>query len=238
VLPSVAALVLAAGLLEVPFGSPVEVHVPPSATTPASGAVVGDFLVVGSRHGAESMVVTLRPLALGVLAVPLPGAQPATVDVRPTLAAGASPRPLLVPAPPTFPWVIVAAPVATVALILLAIAALRRHGHRDPVADLQRALAPLAVPDGWEKPGAADALARGCRGFLRAVTGSPCEAMTTRELSRLLAARVDISCAAPFGLALVLADEARFAGLLPPADEAATLVRGLLEVMPAVGGRP
>ena len=73
------------------------------------------------------------------------------------------------------------------------------------------------------------------------MTGAPCEAMTTRELSRLLAARLDIGFAAPFALALVLADEARFASTGPQPEEAVTLVRDVLsvapQILPAAGGR-
>jgi hypothetical protein len=235
---SVAALVLAGGLLQVPFGSSVDVHVPASLSVPALGSVAGDFLVVGrSRAGEGAIVVTLRPLAIGTLAVPLPGARPSNVEVRPILAAGMEPRPLLVPEPPPFPWTVLAASVVAVVLLLAAVHLLRHRSRRDPVAELRRALVPLAAPRAWEAAGAADALARGCRGFLQAVTGSPCEAMTTRELTRLLASRLEIACAAPFALALVLADDARFAGNVPPAEEAATLVRNLLDVAPVAGGQ-
>jgi hypothetical protein len=235
---SAAALLLAASLLQVPFGSSVEVRVPSTTSVLAPGAVVGDFLVVSRSAAAEGAIdVTLRPLAMGLLTVPLPRAQPSKVEVMSTLAPGAEPRPLLVPDPAPLPWAAMAAPVVAVALLMVTALLLRRRSHRDPVADLQRALAPLAAPAGWDKTGAADALARGCRGFLQATTGAPCEAMTTRELTRLLAARLEIACAAPFALALVLADEARFAGSLPPTEEAATLVRNLLDVAPVAGAQ-
>lgn len=237
-MPSVTALVLAASLLRVPFGSSVEVRISASEPVPAVGSVVGDFLVVsGARAAQGTTVMTLRPLGLGVLAVPLPGAQPGVVDVRPTLAPGGEPRPLLIPEPAPLPWVALAAPVVAAVLAAVVVHLLRRRARRDPVAELQRVLAPLSVPAGWERAEAADVLARSCRGFLQAVTGLPCEAMTTRELSRLLAARLEIGSAASFALALVLADDARFAGNIPPTEEAATLVRGLLEVVPAAGGQ-
>lgn len=235
---SPAALLLAASLLQVPFGSSLEVSVPSTPAVPAPGAVVGDFLVVNQSRPAEgAIVVTLRPLALGLLTVPFPGAQPSRVDVRPTLAQGAQPRPLLVPEPPPLPWAALAATAVVLALVPVAARLLRRRSSRDPVAELQQVLAPLAAPAGWKVAGAADALAHGCRGFLQATTGAPCEAMTTRELTRLIAARLEIACAAPFALALVLADEARFAGSLPPAEEAATLVRNLLDVAPVAGAQ-
>jgi len=240
--PSAAALLLAASLLQVPFGSSVDVRLQGSPSAPVAGTVVGDFLVV-TRSPTEdgATVVTLRPLALGVLTVPLPGAQPATVEVRPTLARGAEPRPLLVPDPAPFPWTVLAAPAVAAAVVLLAVRLLRRRSRRDPVAELERALAPLALPHGWGGADAPDTLARACRGFLRVVTGAPCEAMTTRELSRLLAARLEVGCAAPFALALVLADEARFAGTVPQTEEAVTLVRDVLaaapQIAPNAGGR-
>ena len=102
------------------------------------------------------------------------------------------------------------------------------------MAELERALAPLALPHGWGGADATDTLARACRGFLGAVTGAPCKAMTTRELSHLLAARLEVGCAAPFALALVLADEARFGGSVPQTEEAVTLVRDLLAAAPQI----
>lgn len=240
---SLAASLLAASLLQVPFGSSVEVRLQGRSPVPAAGSVIGDFLVAKGSRPAEdgSTRVTLRPLALGVLTVPLPGAQPSAVEVRLTLAPDAEPRPLLIPEPAPFPWTVVAALAAAVALALLAVRLLRRRSRRDPVAELQRTLAPLAAPDGWAGVEAADTLARGCRGFLQAVTGAPCAAMTTRELTRLLAARLEAALAKTFAVAFVLADETRFAGSPPPAEEAVSLVRDLLaaapQVAPAAGGR-
>lgn len=241
-MPSPASLLLAASLLQIPFGSSVDVRLQGSQSAPAAGAVVGHFLVVRGPRPAEdgATVVTLRPLALGVLGVPLPGAQPSTVEVRPTLAPEAEPRPLLVPEPAPFPWAVLVAPAVAVLLVLLAVRLLRRRSRPDPVAELQRMLAPLAAPDGWTGADAADTLARGCRRFLQAVTGAPCAAMTTRELSRLLAAKLEATLAKTFGVALVLADETRFAGSPPPAEEAVTLVRDVLaaapQIAPAAGG--
>ena len=240
--PSLAASLLAASLLQVPFGSSFEVRLQGGSSVPEAGAVVGDFLVVQGPRAAEngSTGVTLRPLALGVLTVPLPGAQPSAVEVRPTLAPDAEPRPLLIPEPAPFPWIAAATPAAAVVLVLFVIHLLRRRSRRDPVAEFERALAPLAVPDRWAGADAADALARSCRAFLQAVTGAPCEAMTTRELSRLLAARVEGALAKTFAVAFVLADETRFAGRPTPAEDAVSLVRDLLaaapQVAPAAGG--
>lgn len=241
-MPSAAALLLAASLLQVPFGSSFDVRLQGSSTVPAAGAVVGDLLVVTARPAEDGdRIVTLRPLAMGVLTVPLAGAQPSRIEVRPTLAPGAEPRSLLVPDPAPFPWSVLAAPAFAAAVVLLAVRLVRRRSRRDPVAELERALAPLALPPGWAGAGGADTLARACRGFLQVVMGAPCEAMTTRELSRLLAAGLDIAYAAPFALALVLADEARFAGTVPQTEEAVTLVRDVLaaapQVLPAAGGR-
>jgi hypothetical protein len=240
--PSAAALLLAASLLQVPFGSSFDVRLHGSPPAPAAGTVIGDLLLVAVRPSEEGdKIVTLRPLALGLLTVPLSGAQPSKVEVRPTLAPGAEPRALLVPDPASFPWMVVAAPFLAAAVVLLVVRLVRRRSRRDPLAELETALAPLALPLGWVGGGGPDTLARACRGFLRVVTGAPCEAMTTRELSRLLAARLDIGTAAPFALALVLADEARFARTAPQPEEAVTLVRDVLsaapQILPAVEGR-
>ncbi len=240
---SLAASLLAASLLQVPFGSSVEVRLQGRSSVPVAGDVVGDFLVARGARPAEdgSTCVTLRPLALGVLTVPLPGAQPSAVEVRPTLAPDAEPRPLLIPEPAAFPWTVAAAPAAAAALVLFAVRLLRRRSRRDPVAEFERVLAPLSEPDRWAGADAADTLARGCRGFLQAVTGAPCGAMTTRELSRLLAARLEAALAKTFAVAFVLADETRFAGSPLPPEEAVSLVRDLLaaapQVAPAAGGR-
>ena len=241
-MPSAAAALLAASLLQVPFGSSFDVRLNGSSPAPATGTIVGDLLVVTARPTEEGdRIVTLRPLALGVLTVPLAGAQPSEVEVRPTLAPGAEPRSLLVPDPAAFPWMVVAAPFLAAVVVVLVVRLVRRRSRRDPLGELERALAPLALPLGWVGAGGADTLARACRGFLRVVTGAPCEAMTTRELSRLLAARLDIGFAAPFALALVLADEARFADTAPQPEEAVTLVRDVLsaapQILPATGGR-
>jgi hypothetical protein len=242
--PSLAASLLAASLLQVPFGSSVEVRLQGRSSVPVAGAVVGDFLVAQGPRAAEdgSTRVTLRPLALGVLTVPFPAAQPSAVEVRPTLAPDAEPRPLLIPEPAPFPWIVAAAPPTAAALALFAVRLLRRRSHRDPVGEFERVLAPLAVPDRWAGADAADTLARGCRAFLQAVTDAPCAAMTTRELSRLLAARLEATLAKTFALAFLLADERRFAGSPTPAEEAVSLVRDLLAaapqvVTPAAGGR-
>lgn len=242
-MPSPASLLLAASLLQIPFGSSVDVRLQGPPSVPAAGAVVGHFLVVSGPRPAEdgATIVTLRPLALGVLDVPLPGAQPSTVEVRPTLAPEAEPRPLLVPEPAPFPWAVLVAPAVVVLLMLLAVRLLRRRSRPDPVTELQRTLAPLSVPDGWTGADAADTLARGCRRFLQAATGAPCAAMTTRELSRLLAARLETTPAKTFGVAFLLADETRFAGSPPYTEDAVTLVRDVLAAAPQVaastGGR-
>ena len=134
-MPSAAALLLAASLLQVPFGSSFDVRLHGSSPAPATGTIVGDLLVVTARPTDEGdRIVTLRPLALGVLTVPLAGAQPSKVEVRPTLAPGAEPRSLLVPAPAAFPWVAVAAPFLAAALVVLAVRLVRRRSRRDPLA--------------------------------------------------------------------------------------------------------
>jgi len=237
---SVASLLLAASLVRIPFSSSLEVRLPEGTQVPER-SVAGDFLVLASRAEGGSRVVTLRPLALGDLAVPLPGAQPSRVEVVPSDAADARVRPPVIPAPPAFPWGLVAVPLAAAALAALAVVLLRRRRRRDPLAELEDALHPLASPAAWTAAVAPDRLAGGCRAFLAAVTAAPCAAMTTRELSRLLAARVEAGLATPFALALVLADEARFAGMPPPAEVAVEVVRQLLAAAPALavaaGGR-
>ncbi len=140
----------------------------------------------------------------------------------------------MVPSPPPLPWRTAVATVLVVAAVALAVAIARRWRRPDPAAALARALRPLASTAGWSAAGAADRLARACREFLQHVTGAPCVAMTTRELSRLLAARLDAVAARPFGLALVLADEARYAGCAPPPEDAVLLVRDVLAAVPAL----
>jgi hypothetical protein len=230
------ALPLLAAALTVPFGAPVPVHVAGPVAALREGAVVGDFLVAAApRPTAAGGTVVLRPLALGTLAVPLPGAQdPEVVVVQPTLGAQAAVAPIVVPPPPPLPWLAAAAAVLVAATVALAAAALRRWRRPDPAGALARALRPLTLPAGWSRPDAADRLARTCREFLQNVTGAPCVAMTTRELSRLLAARLDPVAARPFGLALVLADEARYASREPAPDDAVLLVREVLAAVPAL----
>jgi hypothetical protein len=233
--PSIALPLLAAALT-VPFGAPVPVHVAGPVAALREGAVIGDFLVAAvPRPMATGGTVVLRPLALGTLAVPLPGApHPEVVVVQPTLGVQAAVAPVVVPAPPPLPWFAIAATALLAATVVVATAALRRWRRPDPAGALARALRPLAVPAGWNRPDAADRLARTCREFLQHVTGAPCVAMTTRELSRLLAARLDPVAARPFGLALVLADEARFASREPAPDDAVLLVHEVLAAVPAV----
>jgi hypothetical protein len=229
------ALPLLAAALTVPFGAPVPVHVTGPVATLREGAVVGDFLVAAAPRQAAGGTVVLRPLALGTLAVPLPGApDPEVVVVQPTLRAQAAVAPVVVPAPPPLPWLAAAATVFLAATVALAAAALRRWRRPDPAGALARALRPLTLPAGWNRPDAADRLARTCREFLQHVTGAPCVAMTTRELSRLLAARLDPVAARPFGLALVLADEARYANREPAPDDAVLLVHEVLAVVPGL----
>ena len=234
-MPSLAPLLLAAALMQIPFGSSLETRLPASASVPANRRVAGSFLVIASQRGDNGgSVVTLRPLDLGELIVPFPGAQPSRVEVDPTLAADGQPRPLVIPAPPPFPWGVVAVPLAAVATAVLAARLLRRRRRPDPLATLEDALRGLASPNAWATEGAADRLARGCRAFLEAVIAAPCGAMTTRELSRLLAARLETGFARPFAHALLLADEARFAGAPPSADAAAEVVHRLLAAAPEV----
>ena len=227
--------------ITVPFGAPVPVHL--SARLPLhAGATVGDFLVAAPPRAAGDggSIVMLRPLALGALPVPLAGGPtPSVVEVQPTLAAQASPAPVVVPPPPSLPWGAAAATVLVVAAALAIAVAVRRRRQIDPLRVLVGALAPLQVTAEWNTPAAADRLARACREFLQVVTDAPCPAMTTRELARLLATRLDAATARSFGLALVLADEVRFADRTPAADDAVTLVRDLLAaaptLMPATG---
>ncbi|MGD1148943.1 MAG: hypothetical protein ABR961_13445 [Thermoanaerobaculaceae bacterium] len=229
--------VLLAAVLTVPFGAPVSVRVGGDARLPAPGTIVGDFLVAAPSSPAldGGSIVVLRPLALGTLSVPLPGEpRPAVVEVRATLAPGAPAAPVLVPPAPVLPWQMPFALVLAVALAAGTVMVLRRQRRTDPLLELQQGLRPLSFESAWQNPQAADALARHCRAFLEHVTGSPCAAMTTRELSRLLAARLEAAVARPFGLALVLADEVRYARTAAPVDDAALLVREVLSAAPAL----
>ncbi len=231
------AVSLLAAALTVPFGAPVPVHLANPATTLHEGALAGDFLVAAAPRPAAAggSTVVLRPLALGTLPVPLSGApDPDVVVVQPTLGAQDAVAPVAVPPPPPLPWHAAAAAVLVAAATAFAVAAFRRWRRPDPATAIARALRPLASPAGWSGPDAADRLARTCRDFLQHATGAPCVAMTTRELSRLLAARLDAPAARPFGLALVLADEARFAGRPPEPEDAVLLVRELLAAVPAL----
>jgi hypothetical protein len=233
--PSPAIVLLAASLMQMPFGSSLETRLPGSSSVPANGSIVGSFLVVASHQSDDgATVVTLRPLALGELAVPLPGAEPSQVEVDPALAADAGPRPLIIPAAPPFPWGAAVLPLAAVAALALAAHLLRRRRRPDPLAALEAALRVLASPGAWAAEGAADRLARSCRTFLEAVIDAPCGAMTTREVSRLLAARLEARFAVPFARGLVLADEARFAGAPLQAEAAAEIVHLLLAAAPEV----
>jgi hypothetical protein len=240
---STASVLLAASLVQIPFGSSFETRVPASSVVPASGSTVGSFLVVACQHtGDGGTVVTLRPVALGELAVPMVGAQPSQVEVVSTLAPDSSPRPPVIPAPPPFPWQVVALPVAGIAVIVLAVVLLlHRRRDSDPLAMLRASLQGLASPAAWTAEDTADRLAGGCRGFLHAATSAPCDAMTTREISRLLAVNLDARLAIVFARALALADEVRFAGTPPEAEAAVELVNNLLAAAPeallVVGGR-
>ncbi len=234
-MPSPLPLLLAA-TITVPFGAPVPVHVGDDATLRA-GTVVGGFLVAAAPRPAPGggSTVVLRPLGLGALPVPLAGdPSPAVIEVQPTLGPQAAVAPVFVPPPPPLPWRAAAAGVIAAAAAALLAVRLRRRRRADPAKLFARALRPLAAPAGWEAPGAADRLARACREFLRHVTGAPCPAMTTRELTRLLAARLDAAAARPFGLALIFADEVRFAGHAPLPDDAALVVRELLATTPVL----
>ncbi|TAM48129.1 MAG: hypothetical protein EPN53_10705 [Acidobacteria bacterium] len=235
-MPSLAASVLAAALT-VPFGATVPIHVAGPVAPLQAGAVVGDFLVAAAPRPAAAggATVVLRPLALGTLAVPLPGApDPDVILVRPTLGGHAAVAPIAVPPPPPLPWRTAVAAALAVATAALAAAIVRRRRRPDPAAAFATALRPLASLAGWSAAGAADRLASACREFLQHATGAPCVAMTTRELSRLLAARLDAATARPFGLALVLADDARYAGCAPPPEDAVLLVHDVLAAVPAL----
>jgi hypothetical protein len=231
------ALPLLATVLTVPFGAPVPVRLADPSPPLRAGARVGDFLVATDPQpgpGSSSTVV-LRPLAIGTLTVPLPGApDPDVVVVQPTLGPQAAIAGVVVPPPPALPWLAAVTTALVAAAAVLAAAAIRRWRRPNPVAALEKALRPLALPAGWGRTYAADRLARTCREFLQHVTGAPCAAMTTRELSRLLAARLDAATARPFGLALVLADEVRFAGCALAPEDAALVVRDLLAAVPAL----
>ena len=231
------ALPLLAAALTAPFGAVVPVRVAGPTAALREGAVVGDFLIAAAPRPAPAggSTVALRPLSLGTLAVPLPGApDPDVVAVQPTLGAQAAIAGVVVPPPPPLPWLAAVLALLAIAGAALATAAVRRLRRPSPAAALARGLRPLTLPAGWSAPNAADRLARVCREFLQRVTGAPCTAMTTRELSRLLAARLDAAAARPFGLALVLADEARYAGVAPAADDAVLLVHEVLAAVPAL----
>ncbi len=238
-MPSAAAALVAT--LAVGFGAPVAVRVAGEMPPLAPGSTVGGFLVAEApRPVPGGAVVVLRPLALGTLAIPLPGdPDPDQVEVVPTLAPGTPVAPVVVPAAPAPAWL--APSVVGVALALAAATAalLRRRRPVDPVTALERGLRPFAEASSWGDPAAADALAHHCRAFLARATGAPCAAMTTRELLRLIASRTGAVAARPFALALVLADEVRYTGSAAPPDDAALLVRDVLRTAPtltAAGG--
>ncbi|HVN75860.1 MAG TPA: hypothetical protein VMT19_06055 [Thermoanaerobaculaceae bacterium] len=235
-MPSPAAALLAASVAA-GFGTPVSVRVAGDLPHLAPGAAVGQFLVAAPprREADGTTLVVLRPLAFGTLEVPLPGRpEPSRIEVEPTLAPGAPASPVFVPPAPAAPWPLAAAVVVALGLAAVGAAALRRRRRADPLAELEARLRPLSAEAAWSEAGAADSLARHCRTFLAHVTGAPCGAMTTRELTRLMACRVETSVARPFGLALVLADEVRYTSTAAPSDDAALLVRDVLTAAPAL----
>ena len=230
-MPSLVVLALAAAAATAAFDAPVEVRLARDPGGIRAGSVVGDFLVVGAPRPAADggVVVALRPLALGVLPVPLAGdPAPATVEVRRSLAPGAAPAAPVFPAAPALPWWPAAALVPLAAAVWLAFHRARPRLGRDPLATLRTELAPLADPAAWASAGGADRLARACREFLGRRLARPCTAMTSAELAHLLEAALPASLAQPFAAALALADAARFAALAVPPEVAATAVRELL----------
>jgi hypothetical protein len=240
--PSAATWLLAAAAVAVPFGSTVEVHVGQNQEGLHAGSVVGDFLVVTAPHPASggTLALTLRPLAIGTLHVPLSGDPvPPSVEVGAALPPASAPAPLRLPAPPPLPWW----PAAGItALSILALWAWRRRRSsrgRSPLVELRRALAPLADSAAWGSPQAPDVLALQCRRFLSSALRLPCIAMTTREVGRLLARGAESSAGRPFTAALALADELRFAGSVADAAAATTTVQEVLVAAESLaeGGR-
>jgi len=233
--PSLAVLALAAAATTAAFDTPLEVHLARDPGGIRAGSVVGDFLVVGAPRPAADggAIVALRPLALGTLSVPLAG-EPATVEVRPSLAPGAAPAAPVFPAAPPLPWWPAAALLPLAAAAWLAFRHARPRSDRDPLGALRTGLAPLTDPSAWAaSAGAADRLARACREFLGHRLARPCTAMTSAELGRLLDAALPAPLARPFAAALALADAARFAAIPVRAEDAAALVRELLSAAPA-----
>jgi hypothetical protein len=230
---------LAAALLvaEVAFGAAFEVRgsgPPPdlSAGDP-SGSFVAAAAAVAEGGGWRA---TLRPAALGRLAVPLPGnPEPAEVEVTATLRPGTAARAPVLPRP--------APPLGAVALLALAaggaaVLALRRRTPRSvPGVPLAAALARLAEPQAWRDTPDLDGAARAVRRFLADTLDARCDAMTTLELSRLLVVPGSTSTAAIVAV-LEVFDQARFA-LRPPAPEAAAAaVRAALDGAGRLIGKP
>ncbi len=228
-MPSAAALLLVA-VTRVPFGANVTVTARPPASALTRGTTVGDFLVAEPPRPLPGgrVVVTLRPLALGRLAVPLTGdPTPAEVDVTPALAPDAAAAGPLAPRSRLpLGWLAAAGTVALAAAVLLR---RRRRSKGDPFAELRRSLAPLAVPQGWSRPGAADLAAAAIRRFLARSLSAPCQAMTTRELSDVVATGLGEARAQAVLAALELCDAARFASVRVAPDDGAGRVRGVLD---------
>ena len=241
-MPSAIGLLLAATMATVPFGAPLEVRLDTNPEGLEAGAVVGDLLVVTPPRPAPGggALVTVRPLALGAVPVLLPGGpQPSVIEVGATLATGVAPAPPRFPSPPHLPWwpaaVLLAA--ATVAVLLW-----RRRAPRgpSPLAELQRALAPLTEACAWESPHAADVLAREARRFLALALAAPYRAMTTYEATEDLRGRLQGRLGLTFGAAFSLADALRFAARDVRAEDAAGLVNEVIaaaEELAAAGAR-
>jgi len=229
---SLAALLFAAAV-RVPLGTAVTVTIDGGSGPPVAGQIVGDFMVAAQpRRGSDGrLVVELRPLALGSLAVPLAGGpRPAVVEVVASTAADAAlapPRAPVLPLPRS--WFAAGGLVATAVVGVGMARRRRRRAPRDPAATLRRALAPLASPAGWMQPDGSDRVSHAVRAYLAATLMRPCVAMTTREVAGELVVCLGPVRATPFVAALELADAARFAGAAVAPETGATCVAVLLD---------
>lgn len=233
-MPSLAAALLVA---EVAFGAAFEVRGSGPPPKVRAGDPAGSFIIAAAPVAdGGGWRATLRPAALGRLSVPLPGnPEPAEVEVVPTLRPGSAAYPPELPRP--------APPLGAVALLALAVggaAALtwrRRTPPPPPAVPLATVLAPLAEPRAWSDTPDLDRAARAVRRFLADTLNAPCDAMTTRELSRRLVVPGSSSASAIVAV-LEVFDRSRFA-LRPPSPEAAAAaVRVAMDAAERLGGRP
>ena len=224
-------MALAAALVQVPFGAEVTVHCTNLPAGLEMGTDYQGWLVsaVAPGGGSAHATLRLRPLVLGVLPVPCEGAEPAAVEVVPSLPPDAVPAPPRLLLPAKFSW----APVTLGVLLTGGAAGLAwrlRRRQPPPGLVLARTLRPLAAPEPWNDPAIPDLLAGACRRYLAASTALPAGAMTAGELAASL-------CRPGPGQQAVLealefCDRVRYAGDAPTVGPAV-----VSRVLAAAGGR-